>query len=224
MEIIKIKNNRYSYDFYLKEDDKELRISFGGNLDLYWSLTKKNINLKQIKPSELYKECKKELKETFTITKENYYIYTLFENLYNDIKECKLYTEDSYFDETISYKDRNKEYQNTEKYKYLFDGKIIKWHSDEEDYLIADRVSIEKIDDTYVLKFTRPELTEDKFSFRIIGNISIRFRNSGSRYDPFNIIFMRMFNKLQEYNPEYHQIHLEELSYQKKLTLKQNRK
>ena len=95
---------------------------------------------------------------------------------------------------------------------------------DEEDYLIADRVSIEKIDDTYVLKFTRPELTEDKFSFRTIGNISIRFRNSGSRYDPFNIIFMRMFNKLQEYNPEYHQIHLEELSYQKKLTLKQNRK
>ena len=130
MEIIKIKNNRYSYDFYLKEDDKELRISFGGNLDLYWSLTKKNINLKQIKPSELYKESKKELKETFTLTKENYYIYTLFENLYNDIKECKLYTEDSYFDETISYKDRNKEYQNTEKYKYLFDGKIIKWDKD----------------------------------------------------------------------------------------------
>ena len=27
--------------------------------------------------------------------------------------------------------------------------------------------------------------------------ISIRFRNSGSRYRPFNLIFMRMFNELQ---------------------------
>ena len=52
------------------------------------------------------------------------------------------------------------------------------------------------------------------------GRICIRFRNSGSTYDPFNIIFMRMFNKLQEYIPEYHQIHIEEMNYSKKRTLK----
>ena len=52
------------------------------------------------------------------------------------------------------------------------------------------------------------------------GSISIRFRNSGSLYDPFNMIFMRMFNKLQNYDPEYHQIHFEEINYAKKLSLK----
>ena len=224
MEIIKRKNQRYSYDFYLKEEDKELGIIFGGNLDLYWSLTKKNPRLEKIKPSELFKENKKQLKENFIITKENYFIYSLFDDLYNDIKECNLFTKDSYYDESSTYEDRNKEYQNYSKYKALFDGHTINWHSDEEEYCIANRVKIEKKDDTYVLKFTRPEITEDKFPFRTIGNISIRFRNSGSRYDPFNIIFMRMYNKLQEYNPEYHQIHIEELSYQKKLTLNQKRK
>lgn len=225
MEIIKIKNERSSYNFYLKQEDKELGIIFGGNLDLYWSLTKKNTKLEKIKPTELFEENKKQLKETFLITKENYFIYSLFDDLYNDIKECNLFTIDSYYDydESKTYKDRNKEYQNTEKYKYLFDGNIIKWHSDEEDYLIADRVAIEKIDDTYVLKFIRPEITDEKFPFRTIGNISIRFRNSGSRYEPFNVIFMRMYNKLQEYNPEYHQIHIEELEYQKKLTLKKSK-
>ena len=45
-------------------------------------------------------------------------------------------------------------------------------------------------------------------------------RNSGSRYSPHNIVFMRMFNELQEYYPEYHQIHMEEIEYQKKLQLK----
>ena len=57
----------------------------------------------------------------------------------------------------------------------------------------------------------------------MVNSVSIRFRNSGSRYNPFNIIFMKMFNKLQEYNPEYHQIHIEELEYQKKLTLKKSK-
>ena len=46
----------------------------------------------------------------------------------------------------------------------------------------------------------------------------VRFRNSGSSYDPFNIPFMKFFNKLQEYDPEYHQIHIEEVILQKKLT------
>lgn len=211
MEITKIKNQSSSYNFYFKEENKELGIIFGGNLDLYWNLIKKEkIDLK---PSEIFKYNSKEVKETFIITKDNYFIYSLFEQLYNDIKECNIFNKDNYLGDEILYKERSN-------YKELFDGTTIKWHSDEEPYEIADRVKIEKIEDTYVLEFIRPELTEDKFPFRMINSVSIRFRNSGSRYDPFNIIFMRMFNKLQEYNPEYHQIHIEELEYQKKLILK----
>ena len=40
--------------------------------------------------------------------------------------------------------------------------------------------------------------------------ITVRFRNSGSRYDPFNIIFMKLYQGLYELDYEYHQIHIEE--------------
>ena len=39
----------------------------------------------------------------------------------------------------------------------------------------------------------------------------VRLRNSGSRYDPFNILFMNMYYKLCVYEPDYHQVHMEEL-------------
>ena len=48
--------------------------------------------------------------------------------------------------------------------------------------------------------------------------IPIRFRNSGSRYDPFNIIFMRMYERLKkidDVNDYGHQIHMEEYLYEK---------
>lgn len=51
------------------------------------------------------------------------------------------------------------------------------------------------------------------------GLISIRFRNSGSRYAPFNRLFMKMFNKLQfldDVNDYGHQIHIEEYLYNNK--------
>ena len=51
-------------------------------------------------------------------------------------------------------------------------------------------------------------------------NIVVRFRNSGSRYDPFNCVFMRFYQRLQEVDPNYHQVHIEELIYRKKLKRK----
>ena len=45
----------------------------------------------------------------------------------------------------------------------------------------------------------------------------MRIRNSGSNYNPFNCIFMRMFQKLQEVDNDYHQIHFEELEYKRLL-------
>ena len=52
----------------------------------------------------------------------------------------------------------------------------------------------------------------------IYKSYSVRIRNSGSRYGYFNVIFMRMYNKLCQYEPNFHQIHIEEYMYQKKLT------
>ena len=115
---------------------------------------------------------------------------------------------------------QNNRHKDSPQYKQLYNGQTITWYSDDYDIPTADYVTIKKVNDTYELEFTRPRITENHFTMRRKNTVTIRFRNSGSRYDPFNTIFMRMYNKLQQYDPNYHQLHFEELSYQKKLTLK----
>ena len=243
MEVTKIKNDKFDlHNFYLQEGDKVLNIVFGGNLDLYWTLAnlKHNDSIEKIQ-NETYHE-------TFTITKDNYFIYDLFEELMEDVKEARIYKpevrkttdgeEESchYISDPLGLSDiheseeeecerLNGHHRNNWQHKLLYDGKSINWHSDEEEYNVANSVKITKVDDTYVLDFSRPPIRDGKYPFfASLGRIPIRFRNSGSTYDPFNIIFMRMYNKLQEYNPEYHQIHIEEITYHKKRVRKKENK
>ena len=74
MKVIKEKNY-FDMDIILEEDDKYIRFSYGGNMDLYWSIHTKDSNVSK----------------KFIITKENYFIYSLFERLINDIKEANIY-------------------------------------------------------------------------------------------------------------------------------------
>lgn len=214
------------YNYYFKQDNKVLEITFAGNLDLYWRL--EILNKRQLSLDEITKTMYDEVKGIFVITKENFLIYTLFEELYHDIEESILYTpyhksninEDEeeifYYYTNEDVKKYNEEAKERYEYKLLFNNGIIEWRSDDEDYDIADIVKIKKESEMFVLEFIRPKITEEKYTLRRMNSVCIRFRNSGSRYNPFNMIFMRMFNKLQGYNPEYHQIHFEELNYKKK--------
>lgn len=231
---MEIKRYKYpyenSYDYSLEQDNKILSITFGGNLDLYWILTIKDEedeNPDFELDKENYNYIYREVKGTFTITKENYLIYLLFDKLYNDLKTCQLFKSNHQSENSeFFYQDtteeeyctkQNNQYKNSPQYKKLYNGETITWYSDDYDLCTADYVTIKKVNDTYELQFTRPKITEENFTMRRKNTITIRFRNSGSRYDPFNIIFMRMYNELQQYDPNFHQLHLEELSYQKKL-------
>ena len=49
-----------------------------------------------------------------------------------------------------------------------------------------------------------------KKTFRHKDIIGIRFRNSGYRYEPFNIRFSKLYNSLCRIDPNYYQIQLEE--------------
>ena len=220
------------YNFYLKNDNKTLSIIFGGNLDLYWSLT----NLEDTTLDSLYDEQY----ETFLITKENNIIYELFKKLVEDIKLPRVYEPlkkeqideedlpDPEIEEILeelnhgeSEQERcnrwNEELKISERYRKLYDGENIRWHSDEDCYEVADRVMITELEDSILLEFYRPKTTFGTVGFRMPGKITIRFRNSGSTYDPLNIVFMKMYQQLQQYNPDYHQVHLEEIEYQKRL-------
>lgn len=98
---------------------------------------------------------------------------------------------------------------------------------DETGFEVANKVQIKKLNDKILIEFSTQSYIEGyEKENNILGMIGIRFRNSGNRYDPFNIIFMRMFMELQLVDDivDYgHQIHIEEYLYEqenaKKLSL-----
>ena len=96
--------------------------------------------------------------------------------------------------------------------KRLFKDRNIEWHCDDYPYDIAGTFIIEKLDECYKLTFNKCKVDS------IYALYSVRIRNSGSRYGCFNVIFMRMYNKLCDYQSNFHQIHIEEYMYYKRLT------
>ena len=201
----KIKTD-FGYTINIYDSNKILTITFGGNLDLYWYLSSKE---------------KKEV-DTFEITKENYFLYSLFDILYNDIVNCNLF---KLYDEELSFVNSIKELQKIynrkkelniifseyEEYKRLYNGEYICWYSDDDSIEDANYVKIIKDDDKYILEF----FSNFKSNTLWLSN-TIRFRNSGSRYMPFNMIFMEMYNSLCTSDYDENQIHIEEYLYKKK--------
>lgn len=209
MIVNKTKNEYDMFDFCLEDGTTKLDIYFVGNLDLYWSLS--NIN---------------EFSNTYEmiITKENYRIYELFLTLYTDIKNCNVRKEYedciercASLDELIEYKRSVEEYNNSLRLiaendeQILFKNGVVEWHSDDFVYDNANVLKIIKQDeDSFIIRIESKE--KEKHSRNVI-----RIANSGSRYKRFNVIFMEMYHKLQAYDPEDTQIHIEEYMYQKKI-------
>jgi len=225
MKLTKQKNES-GISIYLEEEDKYLGFSFGGNGDLYWHLHKKS-----------------KTDNTFTITKENYPLFSLFEELYRKIEDIEIFDEEDelpfYIDteedyrEYLQRKERERQeelerYQlyNRSYYNNLFDEerKTITWYSDETAQEVANYLKIVKEEETFKIEFhTQPHIGGYDRDFGSSSYIPVRFRNSGSRYDPFNIVFMKMYNKLKEVDDvldEGHQLHMEEYLYTKRLIKK----
>ena len=109
-------------------------------------------------------------------------------------------------------------------FQCLVDGCFNKWMARPDNILSGygcpkcakKKISISrtKTHEEFILEFV-PGVKCDPYDM-----IGIRFRNSGSTYTPFNNVFMGMFNQLQEYEPDYHQIHIEEVLYRQKVKKK----
>lgn len=201
IKIRKHKNDMKSFDFEFVDDEKKLKIMFAPNLDLYMLL-----GTNEILPMDA------NVSLFFDITKENMEIFTLFDSLYKDVITGNVFP-----DSDLSTRDYTKSYE----YKILLDeNQNINWISDDGPIEAEDRMQIVKIDDdTYRLIFQRTDQKLD-CGFKSPRNIAVRFRNSGSRYSPFNSVFMRMYNKMQDIDPTCHQIHFEEIEYAKRLSKK----
>lgn len=131
MKVIK-NETQFGPTIIFDEESKFLRFAFGGNGDLYLSLHSKNDN------SET----------SFSITKENYGAYILFEQLFYDIENINIFDEndipfyieteeerEEYFKKRkgeIEYEKKRCRMFNHSNYKELYDNdnKIITWYSD----------------------------------------------------------------------------------------------
>ena len=227
MQVIK-HENKFGLIISFQEFEKQFDVSFGGNLDLYWTIRSKKEN-----------DC-----HEFIITKENYEVYRLFVELFDDIENIKLYTEPTipFYLETeeekqeyiknqkdeIEYEKKKYRVFNHSNYNELFDkeNNTITWYSDETNHEVANILKIKKEKESFRLEFSiQPYKEGYDRDFNSLNYIPIRFRNSGSSYDPFNVIFMRMYEKMKQIddvNDYGHQIHIEEYLYRqskiKKLT------
>lgn len=196
-EINKYVDERNYKTFSFINDKKEFGITFCGNLDLYFYLN--NFD------NEPY----------FIISKENYIIYEMFDKLYNDIKNCNFFDEEDneYYQQ---YKDRYI-------YKSLFKDDVIEWKCDDYPNEIAPSFSIIKDTDSFIIKFNPCVIVDDigyQYPLILKDWISVRLRNSGSKYTPFNCIFMKLYNSLcNTQEIDFEQVHIEEYLIKKKKIL-----
>ncbi len=148
-------------------------IFFLNNGDLYWSLmyVRERLGI----PNSY----------SFVITKENEYLYNSFERLYTAIKDNKPFSNSNLDDAS-----RNMIVPDN---KLFINGKI-EWHSDELPYEEASILTISKKKELYIVEFR----LSDKIN--LLSTHSIRICNSGSRYYPYNVPFMNMYNELLDYN------------------------
>ena len=197
---------KYDHEFGLivsfQELDKQFDVLFAGNCDLYWIIRSKIGNNNH----------------NFIITKENYDV----EELFDDIDNVKIFDEHDYFGnrkKEIEYEKNKYILFNHSNYNELFDkeNNIITWYSDETNHKVANILKIKKEKELFKLEFyIQPYVNGYDRDFNSLNYISIRFRNSGSSYNPFNIIFMRMYQKMKQIddvNDYGHQIHIEEYLY-----------
>ena len=171
MQVKLVKNDNLTYDIKLIDGSKNLTIMYGGNGDLYWSLV-----------NDDWVSFYEGITDNFDITKENYEVYKSFESLILYLKATSI----------------REELTN---YNKLYDVKSneVTWISDKLIEEVANEVTISKQSEVIRLSFkTKPWVWGYDRNYFEFGMISIRFRNSGSRYRPFNLIFMNLFNELQK--------------------------
>lgn len=186
---IEFLNNTFGKYLKLTQNGNTFNILFGGNLDLYFQPV---MNRMELFTSDEHLE--------FKISKEDGFLYEAFMHLYEKIiNYIPLEEMDS---------KREREYQKLkDSYRPfpLVHDKVISWHSDEEDVDTSSILNISKTEDNQIkLEFIKNKPEDDLYL-----TYAIRFRNSGSTYDPFNFRFMELYNSLCNYYENYQPNHKE---------------
>lgn len=162
-----------------------LEISFAGNLDLYFVLKGANIDNKII------------------INESNLRVYDIFNELVISLFECNL---------PYEVRDKNM-LRRTSNYDKLVQENVIKWSCDDYSEEVGPSFKIEKAGDEFVITFDRGIIEKQFLASKY--SISVRIRNSGSLYQPFNANFMRLYHELCDLDLD--QVYIDEVMNLKRI-------
>lgn len=210
---------RYATISLKRDGNKELKIAFGGNLDLYFILNNFDSD------------------PTFYIGIDNYELYKIFDTLYNDIMNGNVdnsIDEDDELFPMFEEEDYRKKEFRKEKNRLralslahntgLIDDDAIVWISDDYPDDAAPYFRIDRLDNAYKITFLintpdRKLYGEEKDALADYkdGFTSVRIRNDGSTYQMFNVPFMKAYNALCEMELDEPQIHIAEYLLDKEL-------
>ena len=183
-----------------QNNNKYMEVLFAGNLDLYWCITDQSREL-DIHGSDSI---------SLDITKENFELYEVFRDLFTDISDKRVCDSvDSEVYDKYNYANYNELISK--------DRKTITWYSDDSACEVGSYLVITDNQDSFHVEFhTQAHIEGFDREPKSLHSITIRFRNSGSRYNPFNMAFMDMYHKMQgieDVHKKGHQIHIEEYMY-----------
>lgn len=183
IQVVKKRDSNNSDRIFIKTDSGDFAFIFGGTMDLYFCY--------------LGKHFKRIHRHSFILDKSNYFLYKCFDDLYEIIKSERPFKE---FDP-----DSHLVYEH-EKFPYpLLKNGVIEWHSDDGYYANSAVLYIEKLGEKYKITLKEGYLSDISFP-----TSTVRFRNSGSFYEPYNASFMSLYKKLCDHNFENEQITMDE--------------
>ncbi len=140
---------------------------------------------------------------SFVIKKEDNEIYTLFDELYQNIKEGNIFTN---INDTINKSSKEVKRKGSLYYKgvaqkigLIQDNKIVIHSEDYDPYDLASVLEIEKANEEFKIVFKKNKINSD-FSSMQVPTYNIRIVESYGRYWPYNVIFSKFRTKLQKLN------------------------
>ena len=163
--------------FTIITGEGDFKIYSDNNGNLYWACS--------LPEDDSFKDTFK-----FTITHEDKYVYKLFEKLYNEIMDMGLCECKNHSNIDII----SNEFQNLP-----IKNNGIEWHSDSFRYDAASVLRIDRDEtDNYIVTFKKSKIVYDDIS--AFSTYAVEINSSVSRYDPYNLVFMKMYNDLKGYD------------------------
>lgn len=169
------------YEFINK--DKVMKWFTDRSGDLYWALFTKNIN-----QDGIYE---------FNIGIQNYKLYKLIDNLYNDFKNGEMFYQ-TQIDSELKYNaatlNKHQAVRDLVRQIYNTNTNEITWYSDENNKSKTNSVKIIKADNRFVIRFS--DVIHGKL-------VRVCFNKNRSYYGPCSLPFIRAYEEIHKIKDNY---------------------